>query len=68
MMNKNLPGHTPCALCGNSSGGRAWFSIKTRAVRCTKCFDAIAYESTPEGAGYHRGLIALAHDSRLNRY
>ena len=66
IMNRNVSGYTPCALCGNSSGGRAWYSIKTKAVRCTKCFDAIAYANTPKGAGYHRGPIALAHGSRLN--
>ena len=59
IMNKNVPGHTPCALCGNSSSGRAWFSIKTKAVRCMICFDAVAYERTPEGRGYHRGQIAI---------
>jgi hypothetical protein len=32
----------PCSICDCTAGKYVWHSIKTREVRCLKCFDAEA--------------------------
>jgi hypothetical protein len=30
----------PCLICGTFKRAPVWYSLKTRKVRCLKCFDA----------------------------
>lgn len=42
LMNKRFDSSRPCSICGKLFCGNVWYSIKTKIVKCLKCF-------TPEG-------------------
>ncbi len=48
LMNAHFSAAAPCSLCRAFTCDVVWYSIKTKQVRCTKCF-------TPEG---YAGLAA----------
>lgn len=39
-MNKRFSAAAPCSMCKKFSCSLVWYNIKTREVRCLKCFDA----------------------------
>jgi hypothetical protein len=41
LMNRQFSGG-PCEICGAMRCGMVWHSIKTKRVRCFRCFDAEA--------------------------
>jgi hypothetical protein len=40
-MNRRFPVYSPCSIC-KAPRRDVWYSIKTREVRCLRCFDAEA--------------------------
>jgi hypothetical protein len=64
MMNKTFRGG-PCELCGSGRCGMVWYSLKTKRVRCFKCFDAEA-ESIRKSDERHRANWD-AHNARISR-
>jgi hypothetical protein len=41
-MNNQFRADSPCSICRTAKCAPVWYSIKTREVRCLKCFDAEA--------------------------
>jgi hypothetical protein len=39
-MNAHFRAAQPCEICRNMKCDMVWYSIRTRQVRCGKCFDA----------------------------
>ena len=42
LMNKYFAAARPCSQCLSLSCASVWYSVKTKEVRCVKCFDAEA--------------------------
>lgn len=40
MMNRRFPAERPCELCGRMACATVWYSIRSGATRCLRCFDA----------------------------
>jgi len=52
MMNNHFKANGPCSKCGRLSCTAVWYSIKSREVRCFKCFDAMAEHSAMQMTAY----------------
>ena len=44
MRNKHFAAGYPCELCKKLTAGTVWYSIKSHAVRCMKCFAPKGFE------------------------
>jgi Zn ribbon nucleic-acid-binding protein len=58
LMNKKFGAGGACSICRRLTCAPVWYSLNTKEVRCTKCFDAEAEHWSPENElRYHIGLI-----------
>jgi hypothetical protein len=62
LMNRRFRGG-PCEVCNGERINMVWYSIKTKRVRCFKCFDAEAEEIRKKDAAYRANWDA--HNAAL---
>lgn len=45
LMNKHFHAARPCAICRHLSCSVVWYSLRTKEVRCTRCFTPESYSA-----------------------
>jgi len=59
LRNKRFGADGSCSICRRLTCAPVWYSLGTKEVRCTRCFDAEAahWDADWQGPRYHLGLI-----------
>jgi hypothetical protein len=66
LRNKHFAAKSPCSICRKLTAGRVWYSIKSKEVRCRKCFHP--WEDTDQGEIVEPGASPWAGRILLTPY